>query len=67
MEYGYSILMAAFAAAILFYAGLMAIFKDYKMLPYLVTIIVLIVVSTRHKRENQPPAALGLSYFREER
>ena len=34
MEYGYSVLMAAFAAAILFYAGLMAIFKDYKMLPY---------------------------------
>lgn len=38
-----------------------------KMLPYLVTIIVLISVSIRKKRENQPPAALGLSYFREER
>ena len=36
-------------------------------LPYLVTIIVLIVSSIRKKRENQPPAALGLSYFREER
>ena len=34
MEYGYSILMAVFAAAILCYAGLMAIVKDYKMLPY---------------------------------
>ena len=33
MEYGYSVLMAAFSAAILFYAALMAIFKDYKMLP----------------------------------
>ena len=39
----------------------------FKMLPYLVTIIVLIVVSMRKKRENQPPASLGLAYFREER
>ena len=38
-----------------------------KMLPYVVTIIVLIISSIRNKRENQPPAALGLSYFREER
>ncbi len=38
-----------------------------KMLPYVVTILVLIVVSMRKKRENQPPASLGLSYFREER
>lgn len=38
-----------------------------KMLPYVVTILVLITVSIRKKRENQPPAALGLSYFREER
>ena len=33
MEYGYSILMVFFAAAILLYAGLMALTKDYKMLP----------------------------------
>ena len=39
----------------------------YKMLPYLVTIIVLVVVSMRKKRENEPPASLGLAYFREER
>lgn len=39
----------------------------FKMLPYLVTIIVLIGTSFRKKRENQPPAALGLPYFREER
>ncbi len=37
------------------------------MLPYLVTIIVLVITSMRKKRENQPPAHLGLSYFREER
>ncbi|MBE6598704.1 MAG: ABC transporter permease [Ruminococcaceae bacterium] len=38
-----------------------------QMLPYAVTIIVLIVTSVRKKRENQPPASLGLPYFREER
>ena len=37
------------------------------MLPYLVTIVVLCAVSARKKRENLPPASLGLSYFREER
>ncbi len=39
----------------------------YKMLPYLVTIIVLVITSMRNKRENQPPESLGLAYFREER
>jgi simple sugar transport system permease protein len=39
----------------------------FKMLPYLVTIAVLIFISLRKKRENQPPASLGLAYFREER
>ena len=38
-----------------------------QMLPYVVTILALIVTSVRKKRENQPPASLGLSYFREER
>ena len=33
MEYGYSILMGIFSGAILIYAGLMALFKDYKMIP----------------------------------
>lgn len=38
-----------------------------KMTPYVVTIIVLIVISMMRKREFQPPESLGLSYFREER
>ena len=38
-----------------------------KMLPYVITIIVLIFTSIMNKKENQPPASLGLSYFREER
>ena len=45
----------------------LAVKELYKMLPYLVTIIVLIITSMRNKRENQPPASLGLAYFREER
>ena len=48
-------------------SGNLAVKELYKMLPYLVTLIVLIITSMRNKRENQPPAALGLSYFREER
>ena len=39
----------------------------YKMFPYIVTIIVLILSSMRNKKENQPPASLGLPYFREDR
>jgi len=38
-----------------------------QMIPYLVTIGVLIAVSLRKKRENQPPASLGIAYFREDR
>ena len=39
----------------------------YKMIPYIVTLVVLIITSMRNKRENQPPASLGIPYFREER
>ena len=39
----------------------------FKALPYVVTIIVLVFTSLRKKREYQPPAGLGLPYFREER
>ena len=45
----------------------MAVKELYKMLPYAITLAVLIIVSLRKKREDQPPASLGLSYFREER
>ncbi len=39
----------------------------YTLIPYVVTLLVLIVVSLRKKREDQPPMSLGLPYFREER
>ena len=45
----------------------LAVKELYKMAPYVVTIIVLVLSSMRNKRENQPPASLGLAYFREER
>ncbi len=37
------------------------------MLPYVITVVVLIITSIIDSKENQPPASLGLSYFREER
>ena len=39
----------------------------FKMVPYVVTIIFLVGTSIGKKREAQPPASLGLPYFREER
>ncbi len=45
----------------------LAVKELYKMLPYVVTIIVLIISSLRNQRDKQPPQSLGLSYFREDR
>lgn len=39
----------------------------FECIPYVVTVIVLIITSMLNSKENQPPASLGLSYFREER
>ncbi len=41
--------------------------KLLQLLPYVITIIVLIITSIMDRKENQPPASLGLNYFREER
>ena len=38
-----------------------------KIIPYVVTVAVLIIISLFNKRETQPPAALGLPYYREDR
>lgn len=40
LEYGYSVLMGIFSAMILLYAGLAAIFKDYRILPLRVRVSV---------------------------
>jgi simple sugar transport system permease protein len=39
----------------------------YDIMPYVATAVVLVAVSIRHSRKSQPPASLGLAYFREER
>jgi simple sugar transport system permease protein len=38
-----------------------------KLIPYVVTVLVLFVISITGSKKAQPPAALGLTYFREER
>ncbi|MBE6763631.1 MAG: ABC transporter permease [Ruminococcaceae bacterium] len=51
-----------------FYAeGLGTTKQLFYMLPYVATLLVLIITSMRKKREHQPPEGLGLPYFREER
>ncbi|MBQ9282305.1 MAG: ABC transporter permease [Treponema sp.] len=37
------------------------------MIPYIATIVVLVLMGLHFKKENQGPAALGASFFREER
>ena len=37
------------------------------MLPYLVTIFIIIITSVNKKKESMPPASLGVPYFREDR
>ena len=44
-----------------------AMSKIIELIPYFVTIIVLIIMSLFNKRETQPPASLGVSYFKEDR
>lgn len=39
----------------------------FTLLPYVFTIIVLILTSIFNKKNSQPPAALGITYFREDR
>ncbi len=62
-----SIVFGGLYIVYLYVPGALRTQELYKMIPYVVTIIVLIIVSARKKKENQGPASLGLSYFREER
>lgn len=67
---GASFLFACLSVAPTFFASYLggATYVSYvlKMVPYLATIVVLVVVSIVNKK-LQPPANLGVSYFREER
>lgn len=62
-----SIVFGGLYIVYLYVPGALRTQELYKMIPYVVTIIVLIMVSVRKKKENQGPASLGLPYFREER
>ena len=63
-----SILFGALYILYLYIPGLARNTQEiFKMLPYVVTIIVLVLTSLRRKKEDQPPESLGLYYFREDR
>ncbi|MBQ8174743.1 MAG: ABC transporter permease [Clostridia bacterium] len=63
-----AIVFGAFYVASSYIPGINLQTKElFKMLPYLVTIVVLVVTSIRDRKEDQPPAGLGLNYYREER
>lgn len=62
-----SILFGALSIAAFVMGGSSAHKELLKLLPYVITILVLIITSIRNNRDKQPPASLGLSYFREER
>ena len=62
-----SILFGALSIAAFVLGGNSVQKELLKLLPYVITVLVLVITSIRNKRENQPPASLGLSYFREDR
>ncbi len=63
-----SMLFGMFYVAAEYIPGISLADKEiFKMLPYLVTIAVLVFTSMRNKKENQPPEALGTNYYREDR
>jgi len=63
-----SILFGALYILYLYIPGLGRSMQEiFKMLPYIVTILVLVLTSLRKKKEDQPPESLGLPFFREER
>ena len=63
-----SILFGALYILYLYIPGLGRSMQEiFKMLPYFVTIVVLVLTSLRKKKEDQPPESLGQPFFREER
>jgi len=67
-------LAGSFIFALLYqlpYAGFFVLSNEgaefIKMLPYVVTILILVITSIVGKKQVQPPASLGTNYFREDR
>jgi simple sugar transport system permease protein len=50
-----------------FYVPLGIPMQIYDMFPFVATILVLIVTSSRRSKEHNPPGHIGINYFREER
>jgi len=50
-----------------FYLPLGIPMQLYDILPYVATVLVLIVTSIRQSKEHSAPAHIGVNYFREER
>lgn len=65
--FGFLFNLSSYITTISWIKTTLATLPILKMIPYIVTVIVLIVTSIRNKKENQPPSSLGLSYFREDR
>ncbi len=62
-----SIIFAALYTAAYYINGDSTQKELLKLIPYVMTVLVLIITSIKGSKSNQPPASLGLSYFREER
>ena len=62
-----SFVFAALYQLPVFISSTGALGKIIELIPYFVTIIVLVIISLFNKRETQPPAGLGVNYFREDR
>lgn len=62
-----SFIFAALYQLPVFISSTGALGKIIELIPYFVTIVVLIIISLFNKRETQPPAGLGINYFREDR
>ena len=62
-----SFIFAAFYQLPVFIPSSGGVGKIIELIPYFVTIVVLIIISLFNKRETQPPAGLGVNYFREDR
>ncbi len=62
-----SIIFAALYIAAYYIDGNSTQKELLKLIPYVMTVVVLIATSIKGSKNNQAPASLGLSYFREER
>ena len=62
-----SFIFAALYQLPIFIASTGSVGKIIELIPYFVTIVVLVIISLFNKRETQPPAGLGINYFREDR